>query len=303
MSSRLGRFRLAVPLAALLACGDNLSGPDDAPYAPVGPCDADLANDSESATDAAKSMGICDGLVLATWVYPDGTAAPSSDSFHKGHDILPYFGRACVGCPNQRNMPREGSALLAITSGRIDLEFGFAYAAGSDKGYVVTPPAGFPNHQPGCPQVSSQANDGIGLAVTLIVPEGARFMTFQYAYFTGDYPVRVCTQFVDQAAALFTGIGESSTAENVLLDAEGNPMLASPTALLACKPPTPGYSCPLGSDVLTETALAAGSGWLTATRAVTPGRTIDAIFTIWDSHDGNGFYDSTLLLDGFAWLP
>ena len=78
-------------------------------------------------------------------------------------------------------------------------------------------------------------------------------------------------------------------------------MLASPTALRACTAST-GYTCPLGTVPLTETGMTASSGWLTtASLAVTPGDTIEAVFTIWDSLDGT--LDSSLLLDDFTWLP
>jgi hypothetical protein len=284
------RIGSLLAVIALVACEDDPTGPV---YTPFGPCDSGLAIDAPSATDAARSMGMCDGLLTAAWVYPNGSAATTGGNFDLGHGILPAFGA--------NNAPREGAAMLALSSGTARSPAQPGYNANLDKGYVVTPPAGFPQSQQSCPAVSNNGRDGIGLAVTLVVPPGVRFMTFDYAYFTRDYPDYDCTSTVDQAAAIITGIDGSSDPQNVLLDSAGNPMLASPTALGACSPST-GYTCALGTAPLSETGMPAGSGWLTtASLAVTPGDTIQAVFTIWDSLDG--IFDSTLLLDDFVWVP
>jgi hypothetical protein len=279
----------ALLLPVVVACSDDPTSPV---YTPSGPCDAGLTLDASQASDAARAMGICDGLVSAAWVYPDGTAATTGGSFDLGHGVLPSFGAS--------NPAREGSALLALSSGTARSTTQPGYADNLDKGYVVTPPAGFPRNQASCPAVSSEGHDGIALSVTLVVPGGVRFMTFDYAFFTRDYPTYDCTAVVDQAAGLVSGV-DGSAVQNVLLDGSGNPMLASPTALMACTPST-GYTCPLGTGPLAETGMAASSGWLTtASLAVTPGDTIVAVFAVWDSLDG--IIDSTLLLDDFAWVP
>ncbi len=225
--------------------------------------------------------------------YPDGSDATTGGSFDVGHGVLPTFG------PN--NPASEGARFLALSSGSARAPNQPGYSAELLKGYPVTPPAGFPKSQASCAAPSSQGYDGIGLSVTLVVPEGVQSMTFDYAFFTDDYPDWVCTTAVDQAAALVTGIGGSSAVQNVLLDSSGNPMLASPTALRACASST-GFACSLGTGPIAETGMTAGSGWLeTASLPVTPGDTIHAVFTIWDSLDGN--FDSTLLLDDFTWVP
>jgi hypothetical protein len=288
-TSRLRRIVPALLLAAL-SCSDDPTAPV---YTPSGPCDGGLPLDAPAPSDAARAMGICDGLVTAAWVYPDGSAATTGGSFDLGHGVLPAFGT--------NNPAREGSALLALSSGTARSTTQVGYTDNLDKGYVVTPPAGFPRNQASCPAVSSEGHDGIALSVTLVVPAGVRFMTFDYAFFTRDYPTYDCTAVVDQAAGLVSGAGGSATVQNVLLDGSGNPMLASPTALMACAPST-GYTCPLGTGPLTATGMSASSGWLTtASLAVTPGDTIVAVFAVWDSLDG--IIDSTVLLDDFRWAP
>lgn len=199
----------------------------------------------------------------------------------------------------QRRAAREGAALLAISSGSARPTTSPDYSAEPVKGYEVTPPTGFPKSQASCPAVSSQGRDGIGLAVTLEVPEGVSAMRFDYAFFTHDYPDWVCTTALDQAVGLLTVAGGGS-AQNVLLDGSGNPMFASPSSVSACSPST-GFTCPLGTASLVETGMTASSGWLTVSVSVDPGDTIEVVFAIWDSLDG--FLDSTLLLDDFAWVP
>jgi hypothetical protein len=280
----------ALARALAVACSGDPSGPT---FTSSGPCDGGLAINAASPTDAAKSMGICDGLVSASWVYPDGSAATINANFDLGHGLLASFG--------SNNAPREGVALLALSSGTARSEVQPGYVADFNKGYPVLAPAGFPKSQAACPAPSSTGYDGIALRVVLVAPAGVRFFAFDYAFFTRDYPSGPCTATIDQAAALVSGIGGSPTVQNVLLDGSGNPMFASPTALSACATSS-GYTCPLGTAPLTQTGMTASSGWLsTPNLAVTPGDTIRATFTIWDSLDGT--LDSGLLLDRFAWIP
>ena len=42
-----------------------------------------------------------------------------------------------------------------------------------------------------------------------------------------------------------------------------------------------------------------GTGWLTLTGNVEPGEIIELRFVTWDT--GDGWYDSTVLLDNFVW--
>jgi hypothetical protein len=289
LRTRPRSIAVAALLASTLACGSDPSGPS---FTSSGPCDSGLALASSDASHAARSMGICDGLVSAAWVYPDGSAATTGGNFDLGHGLLTSFGA--------NNAPREGVALLALSSGTARAENQQGYSATFDKGYNHALPAGFPKAETSCPAPSGTGYDGIGLRIVLVVPAGVRFLAFDYAYFTRDYPDWVCTSALDQAAALVTGLSGAAGVQNVLLDPVGNPMFASPTSIRACASPT----CPLGTAMLDQTGFSGhgSSGWIrTPNLAVTPGDTVRATFAIWDSTDGT--YDSSLLLDSFAWIP
>jgi hypothetical protein len=274
-----------------LACGD----PAEPSYTPSGPCDAGLLLASEDPLHAARTMGMCDGLVSAAWVYPDGTPDSLGAGFHIGHGLLGSFG------PN--NVPSEGAVLLALSSGAARARNHVGYRDTLQKGYISGLPPGFPNGDPSCTTPNAVGYDGAALHVVLVVPAGVRTFAFDYAFFSRDYPDWVCTEFVDQAAALVTGITGFSGAQNVLLDASGNPMLASTTSMNACAPMT-GYLCPLGTAALTGTGFEShgSTAWLrTSNLPVTAGDTLRITFMIWDTGDGYG--DSSLLLDNFSWIP
>lgn len=278
-------------LAGSLACGDS-NGPS---FTPSGPCDGGLAINSTDPANAAKAMGICDGLVSAAWVYPNGSAATTGGSFDIGHGLLASFGTA--------NAPHEGAALLALASGTARAEGQAGYSAALDKGYATAPPTGFPKAAASCPTPSSSGYDGIALHVVLAVPAGVRFVAFEYAYFTRDYPTWACTTYVDQAAALVTGLTGAPGVQNVLLDPAGNAMVVSPSSMQACSA-SGSYTCPLGTALLAATGFSSNgsSGWIrTSNLAVTAGDTVRATFMIWDT--GDAANDSALLLDNFTWIP
>lgn len=287
------RSRSIVVLAlAAAACGDS-SGPA---FTSSGPCDASLAIDSNDPMHAARAMGICDGLVSAAWVYPNGSAASITSNFNLGHGLLPAFG--------QNNPPREGAVMLALSSGTARAPSQPNYSNEFDKGYSTSPPAGFPKNETSCAAVSSAGQDGIALQVVLTVPAGVRFLAFEYAYFSRDYSVYSCTSVLDQTAGLATNVGGSAAAQNVMLDPAGNAVFVSKTAIRACANAISGYTCSLGTTPLAGTGFEThgGSGWLrTANLAVTPGSTVQITIAIWDSLDHIG--DSSLLIDNFTWIP
>lgn len=265
------------------------------------PCDSGILLAEQDPVFVAQAIGICDGLVSATWVYPNGTPDTGVTNFPLGHGVLTAFGA--------NNAPREGAALVVLSSGAARTPANPGYVAVFDKGYVTTVPAGFPNAAAGCPAASAFGNDGIGLEVVLVVPAGVSAFKFDHAFFSRDYPFFVCTQYVDQAGALVTGATGLPALTNVLRDASNNPMVPSTTSIRAClaNQDTTGvenYPCPLGTSALTGTGFDnhGGSGWITISNlAVTAGDTVRIRFMIWDS--GDGISDSSLLIDGFAWIP
>jgi hypothetical protein len=273
---------------ALLACGGGGGGGGGPAFVSSGPCDAGIVVNDADPVIAARVIGICDGLVDASWIYPDGSSPTLDTAFHLGHGITDDFG------PN--NPGPEGANLLVLSSGNARRPSDPGFSAAVDRVYTTGFPAGYPQEHPSCPGVvMATPHDGIGLRVVLDVPDGVIGYAFDYAYFSRDYPSFLCSQFGDGAAAVVFRTGFGPT--NVLLDSSGGPMVATGN-FQACT------GCPQGTAPLTNTGyeMNGGSGWLTTgTLPALPSDTITIEFSIWDS--GDGAQDSTLIVDNFRWIP
>lgn len=298
MTSHNWRCVLVV-LAGSLACGDSGSPS----FQSSGPCDAGLALAAPDPLDAAKALGICDGLVSAAWVYPDGSPDTTGlVDFNLGHGLSPGFGA--------NNAVREGQTLVVLSSGAARTPSQTGYSAELEKGYNHTMPEGFPHHDPNCPAIADTMGiDGIALQVVLEVPAGVSSFAFDYAYFSRDYPDGGCLPYVDQAAALITGLTGTPAGEvrNALLDLFGNPMFVSTGSMRQCVNGThngQSYTTCEGTTLLVGTGFDnnGASGWIrSADLPVTAGDTVRIAFMVWDSSDGK--VDSSVLLDNFAWKP
>ena len=254
-------------------------------------CDAGLALDSADPLEAAKALGICEGVQSAEWVLPDGSAVPGV-AYNIGHGLLNDFGANVV--------PQEGNALLGLSSGtaRDAADPGFGGTVAFNKGYTHPLPAGFPVATPGCPTPSTTGYDGVALKVTVQVPVGAVGFSFDWKYYTFEYPEWVCTAYADQAAVLLDGA-------NVLLTGSGD-LVNSNTPMEFCSVPVLPSTCSLGTADLVGTGFdtlndSGATDWHAVTVPVTPGGTYELVFTVWDSSDG--VFDSTILFDNWQWLP
>jgi hypothetical protein len=249
-------------------------------------CDAGLALNSTDPLEAAKALGMCEGVLSAEWVLPDGSVAPAGASYLLGHGLLADFGTN-VG-------PQEGSALLGLSSGtaRDGNDPGFGATVAFNKAYTHPLPAGFPVTTPSCPTPSTTGYDGVALKVTVQVPAGVTGFAFDWKYYTFEYPEWVCTSFVDQAAVLLDG-------GNVLLTGSGDPVNSN-TPMEVCSGCTLGTADLIGTgfDTLNDSG---ATDWHAVTVPVTPGGTYELVFTIWDSSDSA--FDSTILFDNWQWLP
>jgi hypothetical protein len=78
---------------------------------------------------------------------------------------------------------------------------------------------------------------------------------------------------------------------------------SSESVTSACVDPTElaGTGLEIASGGCDDNALAgAGTGWFRIAGNVRPGETFELRLAVWDA--GDGFYDSSVLLDGFTWL-
>ncbi len=287
------------------------------------PCDDALALDSADAMDGAKAIGgLCAKWVKsAKWVQADGAPPPADaaqlTAFHLGHGILPDFGAS--------NAPLEGKRVLALSSGtaRRPTDPGFVHR-NFDKGYVGGPPFGFPKESPACQGVKTkEPHDAAGLELEIQAPTNAQGFSFDFNFFTYEWPQYICTEFNDFFVANMSPFPAGQKDGNISFDALGNPISVNNAFLDICGCPgsPPGacsvppdkplkaFDCAFGTKGLAGTDFAnddsnpgftnGSSGWLETSAPVEKGQKFVLRFVTYDSSDGN--VDSTTIIDNFKW--
>lgn len=275
-------------------------------------CDGTLSLTSNDPLDAARAVGLCKvgvgirwGALAASYVQPNGT--PLSNS--AGYGLLQRFGV---------NNPREGSAMLALSSGAARAPSDPGYVAprpGLQKGYMSSYVPGLSTSTHHCNAINfAQPFDGAALQLTIKVPSNADRMAFDFAFFSADWIAGLCNTYDDQFAVTMKVQGSSAAAINLAPDELGDVMSVNSQFVAACTCPTApscsysiyNVSCSLGANSLTDTGFQTGdtaghshasTGWLTTSVPVTAGSTIVVTALIYDS--GDGTYDSLALLDAF----
>jgi hypothetical protein len=299
---------------------------------PPGPCDAALTA-AGPAADLAKALGICQmasgtswGLVSATYTQGYGsTAVPAAGQ----HAILPSFGSAVT--------PREGSKLGVLSTGYASTcddpsatvtctasGTGDPYFKGSQVGMtgVGSAPPAYPKGTASC-AVSGGVYDVMGVTLKIKVPKNAGGVSFDFDFYSSEWPEYVCTTFNDQFVAWLQSAAWSGkgTDLNASFDEAGNPISVNTPFLNRCTPGTPtgclgsvtGTSkCAagpadlqgtgfynLGTYCTSQSTGGAATGWLTTFAPVQGGEEITLQLIIWDT--GDAYWDSTVLLDGLKW--
>ncbi|MCA9618051.1 MAG: hypothetical protein KC731_03455 [Myxococcales bacterium] len=286
------------------------------------PCDSGIAIDEMSAGEAVKATDICKissgpkdwGLVQADWVLPDGSPATNvQPGFHLGHGVLPQFGTIVQN--------RQGEAMLVLSSGtaRQPNDPGYQDVGGFDKGYTSAHPVGFPKESPACPGVTTgQPHDGTGIKVVLRAPQNAYGVSFDFDFYTYEWPGYVCSTYNDFFVALLTPFPQNQTDGNISFDSMGNPVSVNNAFVDVCgcdgNPPSPcfaggkTFTCPLGNTELLGTGFGfdygfedhAATSWLQTTAPIEPSSDITLVWATYDS--GDGVLDSTTLIDNFRWI-
>jgi hypothetical protein len=311
--------------------------------------DLDLAGNAEA---AAKALGICRttspaargrerswGLLGARFVYPNGTTtslAPDASmdcQVQSGapaplsHGILSSFG------PNVG--ARQGSSFLVLSSGVAragtqELDGQGESPAGAFMCTRSLVPDGFPASSyatcgdelvvpPGDAHDPSSAYDGIALELELRAPTNARGISFDFDFYTFEYPQFVCSAFNDAFAALLYSANPSlPSSHNVAFDSEGNPIGVNNGFVEACEPYaysgmkngqpfTRSFTCRYGTSELAGTGFDsevfggphAATGWLTTHASIVGGEDFVLRLAIWDA--GDEWRDSSVLIDNFKW--
>ncbi len=302
-------------------CDDDGDGVIDNPQ---GQCDQGLAQ-TGTAADFAKALGICPnkgdtwGVVSAT--YSQGYNSATAPDAHQ-HGIQAKFGTNVNA--------RQGAALGILSSGYAqNMDSCASNPTGQDKGFsscqmtgAGTPPPGYPKAAQGCPG-SNVANDVSAIILKVKVPNNAKGFSFDFNFYSGEWPEYVCTNFNDSFVAWLTSSaypGKNGDL-NISFDGNGNPVsvnngffdVCSPAGLQCPSMPKPS-TCKLGATELAGTGFfisgdsqcgptdsgGGATGWLTTQAPVSPGETITLQLIIWDT--GDQIYDSSVLLDNWNWV-
>jgi hypothetical protein len=299
-------------------------------------CDSNLSA-AGPASDFAKAIGICQlaagqkwGLVSATYTTGYNVTSPPAAGQHA---ILPTFGSMLKA--------REGANLGVLSSGFANScddpsasancsanGTGDPYFKGPQAGMSQTPgtpPPGYPKSTSAC-QVAPDIHDTIGVTLQVRVPNNAQGFSFDFDFFSGEWPEYVCTTFNDSFVAWLNSsawMGVNNNGDlNTSFDMMGNPINVNNAFFSHCTPNTTTGCMGTGGGTATCTggpgelqgtgfynlgsycgmgqSTGGGStGWLTTKAPVKGGEVVTLQFIIWDTGDQN--WDSSVLLDNLTW--
>lgn len=285
-------------------------------------CDDMLALDSNDPLDAARAIELCKlstgpqdwGIVGAKWTLADGSPLPNDPAwlskYHLGHGIFPAFGANVVN--------RKGANMLALSSGtaRGPNDPGYQDPGSSDKGITSPHPDGFPKESEACPgTLTGEPHDVAAVELEILTPSNAKGISFDFDFFTYEWPGFVCSTFNDFFVAILEPFPPGQSDGNISFDSQGNPVSVNNGFVDACGcdsgPPCQAdvktFPCSLGTGILQGTGFGkdttqwddhAATGWLETKSPVTPGSEVTLRFAIWDAGDHS--LDSTVLVDNFV---
>jgi hypothetical protein len=296
---------------------------------PQATCDDNLAVDDLDPIHAANAVDICKpltdpklwGLKSAKWVLPDGSATSTLvplfttqqqalANYDLGHGILPAFGPGVH--------VQAGQRMLALSSGtaREPTDPGYVNVSGFDKSYKSASPMGFPKPLAACAGlVTAEAHDAVALQVEIVAPTNAHGFSFDFDFFTYDWPLYICSPQNDPFLALLLPYPFGQTNGNIAYDGMGDPITANSAFIGVCGCPTPpctagnkSYACALGDQALVGTGFGkdtpgydhGSTYWLKTTAPLQPHEDFTVRWVVYDS--SNGSFDTTVLIDNFAWI-
>lgn len=288
-------------------------------------CDDMIALDTNDPMDGARAIELCKlstgpkdwGVVDAQWVVADGALPPSAPAlralYDLGHGVLDSFGANVT--------VRKGANMLVLSSGtaRRPNDPGYDDPAQSDKGFEGGHPDGFPKESEACPgTITGEPHDSAAIQLIILTPSNAKGISFDFDFFTYEWPGFVCSPFNDFFVALLDPKPPGQADGNISFDSQGNPVSVNNALLDVCgcpgNPPSPCeagnklFNCPLGNTELIGTGFGfdtsgqdhASTSWLQTVAPIEGGTPIQLRFAVYDSNDG--ILTTTTLIDNFQWI-
>lgn len=294
---------------------DNCNGMVDEAIA-----DCDAAATGTTPAAFASAIGACSPMAATT---PAGAAGQRS--------IRAKFGEGFT--------PRSGTKMVMLSTGQavdqIDMPT-YQPQPGTQFASSVAHPLYSP---PRCaaPIGTPPARDMAELRIQLKVPQNAKNVSFNFAFFSAEYPEWVCTEYNDRFIAILESealvpsmlparqclTGTAKPTCNVSYDDKGQPVSINNGFFDICDSASGGTGANAWTNTCTKPATmmnktgyevtkyddetvgnpqrrAGGStGWLTTTAPVKPNETITLRFIVLD--EGDARLDSAVLLDNLKW--
>ena len=289
-------------------------------------CTSALKLTGVTAQDLATAMELCQtttanppkpqkkwGVISAKYTLGSG-ANPSATQLNNMQD---YQGAVedRYGTAGNGNAPKAGPTYASLSTGRMrytgqpgyvspQTGTGFATANSCPSAYTV-PNGGLPSSA-GCNGacISAQTcNDSVVLRLEVRTPTNAQSFSYDFRFFSAEYPEWTCTSYNDFYLALLTSTEPSIPMDkNISFDSLGNPVSVNNGFFDACSP-SGCYTCPLGTTALggtgMEGSVGGGTNWLTTDAPIVPGEVVTLELMTFDV--GDTIYDSLVLIDNFRW--
>jgi hypothetical protein len=267
---------------------------------PAPTCDSGNSGMSD-AMSLAESMELCDKRFFKS-------AMLSGASDMRARIVASKFGTVVK--------PKAGANMAYISTG---------IAADKSSSSFVEPQQGTDLMKTGTnplPNLMGASNCGQGGAVTAVqdyteldiqlhAPTNAQSLSFDFQFFSAEYPEFVCTNYNDEFLAILQSSQSYPQPTNVSFDMKMNPITVNSGFFTICQngmtPQTMNCTMPVSAiagtgyddDDGSGEPMGGSTGWLTTTAPVKPGEDITLKFVIFD--EGDGIYDSAALIDHISW--
>lgn len=265
------------------------------------PCDAMVVGKTD-APSLASAIDVCDPRFVLG-------ASFGAQSDVRARAVVPAFGVVT---------PKGGQAMVLLSTGLAqDKKMAGSKFVEPQDGTSLSGSNTAPNPEPNLPGAmgcsSSQpstVNDYSELSLHLKVPQNAKSFSFQFHFFSAEYPEFVCTNYNDEFLVEMQSPNEAPTPKNISFDMQKNPITVNNGFFTVCQndatPQTMHCTHPVSDIAGTgfedsdgSRPIGGSTGWLTTTAPVTPNEEVTLRFIIFD--EGDHIYDSSVLIDNLQW--